>query len=288
MLEELLLNPAFVGVIGVVIGSALSLLGTVLSQIILSRKEQKQWENQQAAEKIAWTRNEQKKEKEYLRKIYQNSLRAVTLFISLENQKEELKAHQKLEAINETHKWATKLLLRHSDSNLDNALISFAYDPDENRADKLRKVIIELSEREEDFFVYQLNNKSEKIETPVDQDLRLIKISVDDNFRKQQLIEGIEIPQKYEFLFKLSKMSNCQRKKLTEIFFQYHKSIPNQLILYLPVHNKGAKQINMSGKQWQAQLNPKMTDLETILNCWENDFDKNYKQALQSLTNEST
>ena len=88
MLEKLLQNPAFIGVIGVIIGSGLSFFGTVLSQIILSRKEQKQWENQQAAENTAWTRNEQKKEKEYLREIYQNSLRSLSLFIAIENQKE--------------------------------------------------------------------------------------------------------------------------------------------------------------------------------------------------------
>lgn len=234
------------------------------------------------------TRNEQKKEKEYLREIYQNSLRALSVFIALENQKEESNGQQKIEAINEVHKWATMLLLRHSDSKLANALSSFTTDPDEYWANLLKKEIIELSAREEGFFINQLNDKSEKIETPVDQDLRLITISVDDNFRKQQLIEGVEIPQRYEFKFKLSKMSNSQRKKLAEIFFQNHKSIPSQLILYLPAHYQGAKQINMSGKQWQAQLNPKTTEPENILNCWEYDFDKNYKEAVQSITSGST
>jgi hypothetical protein len=283
MLEKLILNPAFVGVIGVVIGSGLSLFGTMLSQIILSRKEQKQWENQQNAEKTAWTRNEQKKEKEYLREIYQNSLRSLSVFIALENQKEESKGQQKIDAINEVHKWVTMLLLRHSDSKLDNAINSFTSDPDKYEADTLRNEIIELSNREEGFFLNQLNDKSEKIETPVDQDIRLIKMIVDDNFRKQQLIDGVELPQRYEFKLKLSNMSNSQREKLAEIFFQTHKTIPSQLNLYLPVLNKGVKQINMSGKQWQAQLNPKTTEPESILSCWENDFDSNYKEAVQSL-----
>lgn len=283
MLEKLLLNPAFVGVIGVVLGSGLSLFGTILSQIILSRKEQRQWENQQVAEKTAWTRNEQKKEKEYLREIYQNSLRSLSVFIALENQKEETKGQQKLELIDEIHKWATMLLLRHSESKLDNALSSFTSDPDEYSAKNLREEIVELSNREEGFFINNLNYKSEKNETCVDPDLRLIKISIDDNFRKQQLIDGVEIAQRYEFNFKLSKMAKSQREKLAEIFFQNHKTIPSQVILYLPVHNKGVKQLNMSGKQWQAQLDPNTTKPESILSCWEKDFDSNYNEASQSL-----
>jgi type III secretory pathway component EscV len=288
LLEKLLLNPAFVGVIGVVLGSVFSLLGTILSQIILSRKEQKQWANQQIAEQTSWVRNEQKKEKEYLREIYQNSLRSLSVFIALENQKEESKEQQKLELINEIHKWVTMLLIRHSGQKIDDVLNRFTSDPDEYSANDLRKEIIELSNREESFFINQLNDISEiinKSEIIIDPDIRLIKMSVDDNFRKQQLVDGVEIEPRFEFMFKLSKMSNSQREKLVEIFFQNHKTIPGQLTLYLPVHNNGAKQINMQGKQWQAKLNPNTTKPEFILGCWEKDFEKNNNDAVQSFKN---
>lgn len=253
MLEKLLLNPAFVGVVGVVIGSGLALFGTVLSQIILSRKEQKQWENQQIAEKTAWTRNEQKKEKEYLREIYQNSLRSLSVFIALEKQKdEEQNKQKKIELIDEIHKWVTMLLLRHSNSTLNTALDSFNDHPERYYADKLRQEIIKLSNREEGFFLKELENQPEKNEEDIDPDERKIRITINDEFRQEQVIEGFEIPQRYTFGFKLSEMSNSQREKLAEMYFKSNKSIPQKFSLCLPYHNDGSKDIMTFAKSWKG------------------------------------
>ena len=287
MLEKLLLSPAFIGVIGVVIGSALSLFGTVLSQIILSRKEQKQWENQQKAEKTAWERSEQKKEKEYLREIYQNSLQALSIFISIENQKEETKGQQQFEVIEEIHKWVTKLLLRHSNPKLYSAFNEFANDPDEYEAKGLIKQIIELSNQEESFFLKQLNTVPEKTEKSTNPDLRNIHIVIDDNFRKQQIIDGVEIPQRNEIKIKLSEMSNSQREKLTEIYFKHNKTIPLILRLYLPIHDARANQIQIRGKEWQAKINPACTGPCDILTLWEEDYTKSYEVAERSLKTSS-
>ena len=284
MLEKLLENPAFIGVIGVVIGSGLSLFGTVLSQIILSRKEQRHWKNQQVAEKAAWNRNEQKKEKEYLREIYQNSLRSLSVFIALEDQKEkEAKGLQNIEVINDVHKWVTMLLLRHSNSDLDDALNSFITWPEEREAMDLRKEIIQLSNSEEGFFLNELKDQPKKSKESTDPDIRTIHIAINNDFRKQQLIEGVEISQNYQFEFKLSTMSKSQREKLSEIFFNSHKTIPRNFSLSLPVDTKGAKQIHMSGKPWQAALDPNTTEPEVILSRWEKDFDKSYEEATKSL-----
>ncbi|MBV5329371.1 MAG: hypothetical protein JZU65_17405 [Chlorobium sp.] len=275
--------------VGVMIGSGVSLFGSVLSQFMLSQKEQKQWKNKQDVENRAWERDEQKKEKEYLREIYQNSLRSLSVFIALENQSEELKnGQQKLELIDEIHKWVTMLLLRHSNSKLDNVLNSFTVDPDASEANYLRAEIIQLSNREESFFLNSLNNSPENSspennEAPSDPDLRVILMSIDNDFRKQQLIEGVEIPQRYEFEFKLSKMSKSQRGKLAEIYFQSHKTIPSKFSFFLPNHNKETKQIVMEGKQWQAKLNPNMTEPAEIFCSWEKDFDYSFEEAAQGL-----
>jgi hypothetical protein len=285
LIEKLLLNPAFVGVIGVVIGSAISLFGTVLSQIILSRKEQNQWENQQKAEKTAWTRNEQKKEKEYLREIYQNSLRLLSVFIALENQKDEEKNKQKkIALLDEIQKWVTMLLLRHASSTLDAALDSFNNYQEEDEARFLRLEIIKLSNKEEGFFLKELEHQSEKNENDVDPNLREIQITINNEFRQEELIEGIEIPLKHTFECKLSEMSNSQRKKLAEIFFKEHHSIPQKFTLFLPFHHDGAKQIAMSGKLWQGRLNPTITKPSDILSAWEKDYERSYDEAKQSLS----
>ena len=267
---------------GVLIGSGLSLFGTILSQILLSKKEQKQWENQQATEKENWKRTEQKKEKEYLREIYQNSLRSLSVIISLDNNsEEEIIAEHKIEQIAEVHKWATMLLLRHTSSNLNDALSSFIRSSDRYYATILRDEIIKLSNREESFFIKKLKEITEEKEENLDPDLRNINIIIDDNFRKQQLVNGIEIPQRYTLQLKLSEITNSQREKMTEMYFESTKTIPKRLGLYLPTYNIGPKKINTRGKEWQAKLNPSSTEAKDFLDSWEKDYQKSYEQALK-------
>jgi len=261
--------------VGVLIGSGLSLIGVILNQIILSWKEQKQWENQQIAEQNTWKRTEEKKEKEYLREIYQNSLRSLSVFIAQkESTEDDSNEQKKLDLIDEIHKWSSMLLLRHSSSKLNSALNSFTSYPDSDEASRLRTEIVKLSNTEESFFLNELKTVQEKVELPSIPDLRIVQIVIDDNYRKQQIIEGIEIQQRYELQCNLSEMSNSQREKLADVFFQSNKAIPKTFRLYLPVYNERAKQVTMTGKEWQANLNPNIVDSKDILNSWEHDFVK--------------
>lgn len=271
-------------IVGVIIGSGLSLFGNVINQFFTSRKEQKQWENQQASEKTTWVRNEQQKEKEYLRSIYQNSLRSLSAFLALEVDKDDESSKQKkLELKNEIHKWVAMLLLRHSSPDLDKAVNSLNDWPEDHNAARLRSEIIKLSNKEEGFFLNDLKIKSEDIKENVDPDIRTITIDIDNDFRKKQLIEGIEIPKTYTFQFKLSEMSNSQREILTDIFFKKHGTIPSKLHLYLPGIQNCKSQMEMLKEQWQASINPKNTDNEFILSAWEKDFKKSDQEIKQSV-----
>lgn len=78
-------------------------------------------------------------------------------------------------------------------------------------------------------------------------------------------------------------MSKLQREKLSEIFFQSRKTIPEKFSLYVPIHQKGAKQIGMQGKQWQAKVNPNTTKPMDILKDWEVDYEQYFIEAKQSL-----
>lgn len=268
--------------VGVLIGSGLSLIGVILNQIILSWKEQKQWENQQIAEKNSWKRTEEKKEKEYLREIYQNSLRSLSVFIALkESTEDDSNEQKKIELIDEIHKWSSMLLLCHSSSMLNSALNSFTSDPDEYEANSVRNEIIKLSNTEESFFLNKLKTVQEKIKLPTNPDLRMVQIVIDDNYRKEQIIEGVEIPQRFELQCNLTEMSNSQREKLADVFFQSNKTIPKTFRLYLPIYNEKAKQIVMTGKEWQANLNPDIVDSKIILSSWEHDFVKSSQVAKQ-------
>ena len=174
-------------------------------------------------------------------------------------------------------------MLRHSGSSLDNILSSFNNSPTGYNANNLRKEIIELSNREEGFFQNELKNQQGQIETLVDPDIRFITITVDDNFRKQQLVNGIEIQQKFQFQFQLSRMTNRQREILSEFYFENYKNIPKKISLSIPVFNEHSKQIQMQGRVWQANLNPNLTEPLVILSAWEQDFEKGYQEVSQRL-----
>ena len=284
LLEKILLNPAAIGVLGVIVGSGISLLGTILSQIILSKKEQKQWENQHNAEKELWERDEEKKEKEYLREIYQNSLRSLSLFMAQESSDEEKDNKQHLETINDIHKWSTILLLRHSSSDLGSTLDDFTSSPSEYRAKELKNKIIDLIKNEEGFFLNnaKIFDKTSPKETSTKQsnpDLKYIQITIDNDYRKKQLIEGTDIPQRNTFEIKFSDMSNSQREKLTECFFQSYKTIPANFTLYTPTYNKQKKDIIYTSQNWQAKLDPKHSTPQEILSSWESDFEKGRIEA---------
>ncbi len=156
-------------VVGVIVGALIP----VSIQILTFWKEQKQWEKQQAVEKEVWLRNERKKENEYLREIYQNSLRSLSVFIALVDQKDEEQDKQKrMELIDEIHKWVTILLLRHSNTTLGNVLTSFNHWPDESAANRLREEIIKSSKRERGFFINKLSEQPEDIKESIDPGVR--------------------------------------------------------------------------------------------------------------------
>jgi len=273
--------------LGVIIGSGLSMLGPVVNQFILSRKEQKQWENQQLSEEISWKRTEEKKEKEYLREIYQDSLRSLSVFIALKEKNEtDENDPKKLELVDEIHKWVTVLILRHSNSELNMALNSFASYPDADEANKLRKKIIDLSNNEESFFIRELKEDSKQVvipSIPENSDLRFIQIIINDSYRKEQIIEGVEIQRNFRFECKLSEMSNSQREKLIDIYFQTNRTIPKNIQLNVPLFVEQTNDIQMNRKPWEANLNPNIEDAKSILKHWEQDFEKIYNEANQNL-----
>jgi hypothetical protein len=278
------INPTLLGVI---IGSVLSIVGGVVTQLIVLKKEEDQWGRQNKAENQSWERNERKSEKEYLREIYQNSLLSISVFIALENKSsssESASVHSN--EIGDIQKWTTILLLRHSDEDLRSQLSSFTFDPNEFNAKRMHERIIKLSNLEERFFVTALSKEDNIPKKSIDEDPEIINIGflISKEYRRVQLIEGLEIPQSFQIKIKSSDLNKNHRTALIEVFFEQNQCIPKRLNLFLPTYNETAVKINFSGKKWEAELVPSEASPLEILDSWEESFTHSLAEVRKSIS----
>jgi len=259
---------AIIAATGVAIGGFLTQIGNYINQRLKAQQEQKKWENQHEAEKAAWNRDELSKERENLKETYQQSLRALSLFLaflaSLDGREINSKDEQRqLQLVDNVFKWVTLLQLRHNDAKLNDMVTHFAHQQRWDTAQEIKALIVDLSKLEKGFFLNDEKNQVENVEK-IDPDIRTITIDIDADYRKKELIAGVEIPKNYTFDYRLSKMTSSQREKLVDIYFSRSGLIPKKLKLsLLPIT-----------KTWEAKLNPIDTEPKDILVAWEKDYER--------------
>lgn len=289
-------------IIGVIIGSFVTLVGNFVSHWFTSRREKAQWLRQQEAEEKKWDREEkksekerhreeQKSEKEHIRGFYQSSIQSLSALVAAEDEDAKIKLtdEKRLQLVEETHKCITALILRRPDileesSTLSHFLESFAEKPEQN-ARWLRNELIELAPKFRELLPKETENVKELVK---EEGSREIRLRIDDGFRRQQLVEGVELPQSFSIKSNISKLTPSQRKKLSNIYFDSYKTIPSEVQLYVPIYISHRKQINFTNKEWQASLNPLILNSEEVFKKWELDYDMALEQAQTELARGST
>lgn len=278
--------------LGVIIGSFLALAGSVISQFFALRKDKAHWKHQIESEDAVWRRNAQKAEKELLREIYQKSLLALSSLIAVDNDRDDssTRKDERRKYISNVQEWTTMLQIRHSDAHLSNLLSRFIQDPDEYEAEKLYEHVLELSDREQGFFISEISIESKIIKDKADASpsMRHISYKIDEDFRKASLIEGLDIPQNFAFDIELDQISESQRRALANSFFTNYRTIPPSFHLSVPDYRDEWAAVNMMGKPWTAKLNPFESDAHAVLNAWEADFASELADANQRATKEKT
>ena len=139
--------------------------------------------------------------------------------------------------------------------------------------------MLELVEDEE-----QLISRKRIKETPGknkanEEKVRTITFRISNEFRRQQMVSGIELPQTHSYPYKLEDLNNEHRERLLKIYFEGLKRIPDNAQLDLPVYMPGPKRINYQGKNWGAEINPLTSNVNEILDQWVVDFDQCLKEA---------
>jgi hypothetical protein len=286
----------------VLIGSALAtaqiLATTWLNHWYTSRRDDAQWDKQQQAEDKKWDRDQQKAEKERnreeektgkenRRQLYQRSIQSLSALAAAENEKSKvtLTDDKRLELVEEAHKCISALMLHrpHIDSsNLVN-FSRFTEEPGEY-AVALRDEIIDIAKQDEVLFSIQ-KEPSQKPEPRAEEEkaLRDIHFYIGDIFRRQQLIKGLELPRTFSFKVNISQLTESQRQKLCDAYFEGHRTIPTLVHLSLPIYVPNAKKIEFNSSRWQAHVNPLASQPSEVFEKWEADYDLALKQAQAEL-----
>jgi len=283
-MEDKFIDPTLMGVI---IGSLLSLIGNVLTQHFSIKKEEQQWERQRASAKEEREENNKDNEIEYLRELYHKCVLSLSVYMTNSQQDKNEENSNHIEEIREIHHWLSLLLLRHPHKKLSQLIDSFLHSPDEYDAEQLRKYVLELVEHED------ILDSPGRIKESLSSDRqkkvngRTITFKISDSYRREQMVAGIELPQNHYYPYEFESLKEGHRERLLKIYYQSMKRIPDNAQLYLPLHRPGVKQIQYQGKAWEADVNPFSSNAEEVLDLWCKAFDESLIIAEESLSKDA-
>ena len=267
--------------LGVIIGSGLSLIGNFLTQWTSIWKEERQWKRQQVAKYKENDRIESKEKINSIKNIYQNCISRLSLLVArgkeLEISNEELVKIRK-----EAVEWLALLALHHRDlnsGNMPNLTKEIHYFCEDANGDA-RFLLPKINQfAMEDKFLFPDSEIKKN-----DPKIRKVQMDIDEEFRRQQAIEGTELSQNHLFECDFSILSNSQREKLWDMYYESRKSIPPMIHLSVPKYDERQKKIVLKGPGiWKGKLNPHITPPEEIFNAWEKDFNDALTQSKNSM-----
>ncbi|MFL6214211.1 MAG: hypothetical protein ACJ74J_10020 [Blastocatellia bacterium] len=264
--------------IGVLIGSLSSILGTIVVNWFSLYKEKQQWLRQQEAEAKKQERDEQKAREEQLRDTYHNCLRCLSALVAAKQEKIKITDEEHTKLVQEAYKWLNLLALTHQNKstrrriNFEVSLSTFREAPE--YADKMLEDVEAIVKDDTVLFPKETNEHTAVIRPGE----RSILISIDKEFRRSQFAQGIELSESHRFTYNISQMTPGQRQKFWDMYFERHRAIPLNVGLKIPTYDSKEKKI-VFREYWQAQVNPFTTKSEQILKEWEAAYEQAWNKA---------
>lgn len=271
--------------LAVLIGALASIPGTLLTHWFTSRKEDKRWKRQQETEQRKLARDEERSRKQHLQELYQNCIYFLSLLVTDEATEQIAKMAQddRLRVYHDAQRWLTLLSL-HQQKTYYVGGPTFHYylkqftEHSTGSAAKLREEVLKLVMDDIELFPKPIEEAQKINETkqPVE---KRVKFQIDEEFRRQQLLKGVQLPLSFVFTCKLSTFTPGQRKKLLDMYFDTNKDIPSDFSLLLPIFHTRLKRIVLGGATWKAQLNPYQAKPQEILKEWERAYNEQLEKA---------
>ena len=238
------MDPATSTLLGATIGGLIALGTTWLNNYFTASREAKQWTRQQNADRHKRRHEEKVAERNGRREMLQNALTILSSFMSLE--KADLPQEEQTRRFEEAQKWVNLLTLTYppddseKKSNFHSILEDFSTHPF-SYAYEMREAVLKLAKADNLLFpgAAQETKLIAADSAPKGIEFRM---EIDDDFRRQQLIKTVEIPQGASFFCSLSDLSETQRELLVNIYYPNNKRIPTNLQLPMPSPTPNPKQ----------------------------------------------
>ena len=201
--------------IGVLVGSSVTLVGNFLNYWFSTRKEAKQWERQQEAEENRRKRDKATAERQLIRETYRNCIRILSL-ISVRGEDLETSQEEKLKLYKEAFEWVALLELhsnrldRDGRHNFRNTIRDFTMSP-ESFAEFLLEDVKKMAIGDR---ILAPDRPEPKKKNPNE---RRVQVDLDESFRRLQAIEGRELRKTYMFDCDISTLTPFQREKLWDM-----------------------------------------------------------------------
>ncbi len=264
--------------LGVIVGSLLSLIGNFASHWFSMKKEEKHWQREQLAEENKRKLDDEKQQIEKVRTIYHNCISRLSIIKASKSEEINI-PKEKIHLIHqEAFEWLSLLWLHLSNfpdkerNDFYSEFRSFTDDPDYQTGFMLQTVY-KIAQSDKIIF----SDTTPKIYNP---NIRQVQLNIDRNFRKQEMIAGKPLKESYMLEIDIVKLKPSQREKLWE----QNKLITNPMHLSLPIFNEQSKQIDLKGHGiWIASINPNEVTVEAIFDEWEKEYEQAVRLAEEKL-----
>ena len=259
---------------GVLVGSILSLAGTLIQQWSAAAKEKREWANRREVDDTNWRRSVVKEEAAGLRDAYHNAIYSLTVICAFERSEAQRIAPDSpnFDLVRDAAKWISQLSVRHPSEDFDRKLKDFLDEPT-FYADTLRDYILRLAKAEAHLHSFSPLNVEEPKRRVAGR--REFRFSLDHDFRRDQFIAGNELPAVTSISYPVSKLTDRQREIL--IGADPHLLDSDALVMLpLPTVNRSGE-LNNAGAYWRARISPSSPPAE-IFAAWERDYQAEYEQ----------
>lgn len=283
--------------LGSVAGATATLIGSLINSWYSSSQAKAQWDRQQDAEEKNWTRESQKVEEnrvreertryvQEIRHLYQRCIKSLSALAAAEDQDSQVKLtdDKRLALVEEVHDAISALVLRrpHINPSKLNNFNGFTTSPGSNAVD-LRDEILAMAQLDPDLFAQKTKIAAPSPKELVDRKgIHRIDFHIDEDFRREQLVKGVELPRRSSIECTLQELTSGQREKLLDAHFKSNFNIPSLLQLNLPMLTNN-KTVDLLSNRWKARLNPHTATPQEILAQWEAD----YEAAMTNVKNQT-
>lgn len=271
--------------LGILAGSLISSLTTLISNRHTLVSEEKQWEREQEAKAHEERLEQERTRREELIQAYHQSMKCLSQLSRFRsNSGDDCSEFEQL--WNESLDHVNRLVILKSDLPQESRSELHTYagylGNGIHFADSLLGIVTALA-MEDQIISPHAKIELEEVSEPEDSTIRTVEIVISDHFRRDALIAGQEISRSYTFQIPLSQMTATQREKLCDVFFSSSQSIPRRFDLTVPSLHRQGKTIEFRSQKWRACFDAPSKEPLEILQQWEIDFSEALSKAKSQL-----